>query len=142
MKLIKWALIGAGLYALVNKLNKPAATPVTATERGGGGTYASPKAASGLAAIFETREAADLAVEHLVQERGVERTAIFVEAVGDENSSGTDTSGGDHAAPQQGAREDAPLNGALRLTVAIGAAEQAVIEETLRVSGAKSVRAI
>jgi hypothetical protein len=37
---------------------------------------------------FATREKAELAVEHLVQEHGFERTDIFVAPKGDYNSSG------------------------------------------------------
>ncbi|SFB59434.1 hypothetical protein SAMN03159496_05526 [Rhizobium sp. NFR07] len=46
-------------------------------------------------ATFETREAADRAVEHLVQKHGVPRPDIFVQAARDANSSGTVPSGGD-----------------------------------------------
>jgi len=44
-------------------------------------------------AMFETREAADLAVEHLVQKNGLDRTDVFVQAAGHQNSSGVDVSG-------------------------------------------------
>jgi hypothetical protein len=37
---------------------------------------------------FAAREKAELAVEHLVQEHGFERTDIFVAAEGDDNSAG------------------------------------------------------
>lgn len=37
---------------------------------------------------FATREKAELAVEHLVQEHGFERTDIFISADGNENSAG------------------------------------------------------
>lgn len=38
---------------------------------------------------FKDRGAAELALEHLVQEIGLNRTAIFVAAQGSENSSGS-----------------------------------------------------
>lgn len=49
---------------------------------------------------FATREKAELAVEHLVQEHGVERTDIFVVADGADNSAGdTGNSEGAHNGP-------------------------------------------
>lgn len=44
---------------------------------------------------FATREAADFVVEHLVQEHGISRADIFVEASDLENTSGSAPSGGD-----------------------------------------------
>lgn len=46
-------------------------------------------------AIFETHEAADLAIEHLAQKHGIPRADIFVQAAHDENSAGSAPSGGD-----------------------------------------------
>lgn len=37
---------------------------------------------------FATRASAELAVERLVQEFGIERTDVFVSSAGDENSAG------------------------------------------------------
>ena len=39
-------------------------------------------------ASFSTREAADLAVEHLVQQQGVSRPDIFIQSATGENTSG------------------------------------------------------
>ncbi|MCE7798713.1 hypothetical protein LWE61_19470 [Sphingobium sufflavum] len=144
MKLIRWAIIGSALYALYSKMKKADAsqTRVAGANSGRQDGPENRDGAAGLAATFQTREAADLAVEHLVQEHGLDRNAIFVEAVGDENSAGRDVSGGDHAAAGQGARRDGPLNGELRLTVAITTAEQAIVEETLQSNGATSIRVI
>jgi len=41
-----------------------------------------------ITASFATRHSAERAVEHLVQEHKVERTDIFVQAAGEENSAG------------------------------------------------------
>jgi hypothetical protein len=59
----------------------------------------------------------------------VDRSAIFVEAVGNENSAGTKFSGGDAASgnPSSKARKDAALNGALRLTVPTTDTDAAVL---------------
>ena len=44
---------------------------------------------------FNTREAADRAIEHLVQELGIDRTDVFVQAKDGANTAGTAPSGGD-----------------------------------------------
>jgi hypothetical protein len=43
---------------------------------------------STLVAEFDTRRAAELAVEHVVQECGVSRGDVFVQPTGGDNSSG------------------------------------------------------
>ncbi len=48
-----------------------------------------------ISAIFETREAADHAIEHLVQQHGLNRADVFVEAQGARNTAGTRPSGSD-----------------------------------------------
>ncbi|GLV23052.1 hypothetical protein TomMM35A_28940 [Sphingobium sp. TomMM35A] len=58
---------------------------------------------------FSTRREAELAVEHLVQEHGFERTDIFIEPKGSNNSVGEEISGSDAAAPLEEERDDAPL---------------------------------
>ncbi|KAK0332119.1 hypothetical protein LTR94_026168, partial [Friedmanniomyces endolithicus] len=66
-----------------------------------------------LKAQFDTRRDAELAVERLVQEYGVERTDIFVAPKGDENSAGVRASGADEkaGAPSVEARDDGALTG-------------------------------
>jgi len=44
---------------------------------------------------FATREEAERAVEHLVQEHGINPADVFVRAQGQRNSAGTETSGAD-----------------------------------------------
>ncbi len=72
-----------------------------------------------LKANFETRREADMTVERLVQECGIERTDIFVFAEGSENSAGEDKAGSDTEAgsPSPDDRDDAVLEG--RITVSI-----------------------
>ncbi|UAK25566.1 hypothetical protein [Sphingomonas nostoxanthinifaciens] len=43
-----------------------------------------------ITATFSTRRQADLAIEQLVQEHGIDRSAIFVTPVGDDNSAGSE----------------------------------------------------
>jgi bifunctional non-homologous end joining protein LigD len=46
-------------------------------------------------ATFDTREAADLAVEHLVQQHGISRPDIFIQSATNRNTTGSRPSGGD-----------------------------------------------
>ena len=48
-----------------------------------------------IAATFETRRDAEMAVEHLVQEHRIDRKAVTIAPVSDENSAGTATAGAD-----------------------------------------------
>lgn len=72
-----------------------------------------------LKTTFATRRDAELAVERLVQEHGIERSNIFIAPEGDANSSGEAVSGSDRAsgAPGDGARSDAALNGRIAVSV-------------------------
>lgn len=65
-------------------------------------------------ARFSTRAAADRAVEHLVQQLGIDPTNVDIQPVGASNSAGETPSGGD-AGPNK--RKDSPLAGALLVTV-------------------------
>ncbi|WP_298692095.1 hypothetical protein [uncultured Sphingomonas sp.] len=75
--------------------------------------------ATTLKAHFETRRDADMTVERLVQEFGVERTDIFVTTTGGENSAGEETAGSDGEAgqPAPEARDDAALHGPIEVSV-------------------------
>jgi hypothetical protein len=66
---------------------------------------------------FASRTQADLAIERLVQEIGIERTDIFVSAEGPENSAGNTLAGADGQTIGQAARDDAPLAGAILVSV-------------------------
>ena len=74
-----------------------------------------------LNATFETRREAEMTVERLVQEHGLERTDIFITAAGDENTAGEEQAGSDGEAgePSPEARDDSPLNGAVSVSVDI-----------------------
>lgn len=61
-------------------------------------------------ATFDTREAAELAVEHLVQLRGILRPDIFIQSATTENTAGSASSGSD-ASHDGEARTDAALEG-------------------------------
>ncbi|RYG41425.1 hypothetical protein EON79_20805 [bacterium] len=77
-----------------------------------------------LTAQFETRREAEMTIERLVQEHGIERTDIFVVAAGQENTAGEETAGEETAGSDAKAgeasveeRHDAALNGAIEVSV-------------------------
>jgi len=74
-----------------------------------------------LRARFETRREAEMTIERLVQEHGIERGAIVVAAAGEENSAGGETAGSDAKAgePATPERHDAALNGSIEVSVDI-----------------------
>ncbi len=91
-------------------------------------------------ATFKTREAADLAIEHLVQQHGVSRPDIFVQPVASNNSAGSASSGGD-VGNNGDVRTDAPLEGEIEVSADIAASKIAAVQRSLgdldamRVSG-------
>jgi hypothetical protein len=74
-----------------------------------------------LNATFDTRRDAEMAVERLVQEYGVERTDIFITTDGADNSAGAEEAGADTAAgrPSPEDRDDAELGGRIAVSVDI-----------------------
>lgn len=70
---------------------------------------------------FDTRREAEMAVERLVQDYGVERTDVFISAAGDENTAGTEASGADVESGHPDTEVDAKpaLNGAITVSVDI-----------------------
>ena len=86
-------------------------------------------------AVFETREAADLAVEHLVQQHGVSRPDIFVQSTTDQNTSGVRPSGGDKSHEFEN-RDDGALGGEIEVSADISASQIAKVQRTLGDAGA------
>jgi hypothetical protein len=131
MALTRLAVLGAVGYGIYHYFQRP--KPVSAGTR----TH------DGLAAIYKTRAQAELAVEHLVQELHVDRSAIFVEPVEENNTSGVQVSGGDAPSGEDGsrARGDAPLKGAIRVTVATTEHKVAALRGALTQAGATSIQA-
>jgi len=91
-------------------------------------------------ATFKTREAAELAVEHLVQQHGIAHPDIFVQPVGSKNSAGSAPSGGD-VIDEGEVRTDAPLDGEIEVSADIAASQIAAVQrsfgdlDAIRVSG-------
>jgi hypothetical protein len=94
---------------------------------------------STLIAEFDTRRAAELAVERVVQEFGVPRSDVFVQPTGSDNTSGNRPAGADAKAapmPEQGGK----FKGAIEVSVDLHGEETTQIEDALKSAGAKSVR--
>lgn len=70
---------------------------------------------------FDTRREADMTIERLVQEFGIERTEIFVFAEGSESSAGEEKAGSDTEAgsPSPDDRDDAALKGSITVSIDI-----------------------
>lgn len=88
-----------------------------------------------ISAMFATREAADRAVEHLVQQCGIARANVFVQARESANTAGIFPSGGDATRP------DAPLHGEIEVSADISNREIMRAEHALRDAGARNVMA-
>ncbi|MBO9171875.1 hypothetical protein [Rhizobium sp. L245/93] len=86
-------------------------------------------------ATFATRAAADLAVEHLVQQHGIARPDIFIQSTTAENTVGTSPSGGD-VSHQEGTRDDAPLGGEIEVSANIASSQITVVQRSLGEAGA------
>lgn len=88
-----------------------------------------------ITAVFETREAADLAVEHLVQQHGIARSDIFVQSASAKNTSGSAPSGGD-VSHDGSARSDAPLDGEIEVSADVSSSMIRAVQRTFGDVGA------
>lgn len=86
-------------------------------------------------ATFDTREAADLAVEHLVQQHGISRPDILIQSATDRNTTGSKPSGGD-ASHDCGSRNDAALEGEIEVSADIASDQIAAVQRSLGDAGA------
>ncbi|WP_366654642.1 hypothetical protein [Fodinicurvata sp. EGI_FJ10296] len=91
-------------------------------------------------ATFSTREAAEIAIERLVQEYGIDRADIFVQPADAENTAGSEPSGGD-VSEREGERSPfgAPLHGSVQVSADVSGDEIANAEAALRDAGASDV---
>lgn len=90
-------------------------------------------------ATFPSRREVELAVEHLVQEYGVERTDIFIEPAGSQNSSGDAPAGADVESGHPGEAADASgaaYEGQLVVSVDMNEDEEAAVQAAFREAGA------
>lgn len=85
---------------------------------------------STLTATFRTREEADLAVEHLVQQHGISRPDIFIQSSSSQNTTGTTSSRGDLE------RMDAPHQGEIEISVDLAVGKVSSVQRSLGDAGA------
>lgn len=95
-----------------------------------------------IVAYFDNRREAELAVEHLIQERGIERADIFLQAQGQANTAGVKAAGADIESGHPGvAKGGSPkLDGEIELSVDCHGGQQDMVLKTLKETGAKKVR--
>ncbi len=92
-------------------------------------------------ATFETRREAELAIEHLVQEHGIERDDVDVGTEGDQNTAGVESNGSDNETElEEGTEDEAALNGRITVAVTIDSEEAAeTVQEVLEEYGGDEV---
>lgn len=94
-----------------------------------------------ISGAFATREAADRAIEHLVQELGLDRTDIFVEPQSEDNSAGTSRSGSDAAQYlQEGSVFPPALEGSILVSADVEGQKLDDVEAKLRDLGASDIQ--
>ena len=95
-----------------------------------------------IVARFDTRRDAETAVEHLVQEHGIDRADIFVRAPGVANTAGSRAAGADiesgHAGVEK--RGQTELAGPIEVSVECEAGRATLVKSTLEKDGATSLR--
>jgi hypothetical protein len=96
-----------------------------------------------IVANFDTRRDAETAVEHLVQEHGIERADISVRAPGAANTAGTRAAGADVESghPGVGKHGTPQLSGPIEVCVECDAGRSTVVTSALQKAGATQLRA-
>src|SRR3546814_2360399 len=92
-------------------------------------------ASGGISASFASRREVELAVEHLVQEHGIERGVIFVEFTGEAGTTGTHIAAGDAASGEATTDERTDARDEIRLTVAVTDDQRPAVDRVLREAG-------
>lgn len=90
-------------------------------------------------AEFDTRRAAELAIERVVQEYGIARSDVFVQPAGSDNTAGSRPAGADAKSapqPEQGGK----LEGPIEVSVDFHGDDPRRIAEALKSAGGMSVR--
>jgi len=89
--------------------------------------------------LFETRRAAEIAVERMVQDRGLDRNRITAFADGEENSAGTVVSGADADDARAGEPVEGQRTGPIRVTAEVEEDDLATALDAFRDAGAMEV---
>lgn len=87
---------------------------------------------------FATREAAERAIEHLVQEHGIDRSDVFVAAAEAANTAGTAASERETSRAENSGL-DAALRGSIEVTADVSRSRIASAEQAFREAGAADV---
>jgi hypothetical protein len=85
--------------------------------------------------MWAIRKAADLALEHLVQQHGISRPDIFIQSATDRKTAGSVPSGGD-TFHEEGARKDAALEGDIVVSADIAVSQITAVQRSLGDAGA------
>jgi hypothetical protein len=94
---------------------------------------------STLIAEFDSRRAAELAVEHVVQECGVPRSDVFVQPTGSDNTAGKRPAGADaKSSPEP--EESGKLEGTIEVSVDFHGGDAKQVTDALKSAGAQSMR--
>jgi hypothetical protein len=96
-----------------------------------------------IVANFDTRRDAETAVEHLVQEHGIERADIFIRAPGTANTAGTRAAGADVESGHPGVETHGKpeLSGPIEVSVECDAGQTKMVRSALEKAGATQLRA-
>ena len=91
---------------------------------------------------FATRRDAETAVEHLVQEYGLERSDISIQAAGEANSAGIRPAGADIESGHPGVEKHGSpeLKGVIEVSVDCRRADRKIVEKAFMEAGVKQVR--
>ncbi len=94
-----------------------------------------------IVASFETRRDAELAVEHLVQQYGIGRSDVFIQAEGAANSVGSKIAGADVESGHPGVekRGNPAVNGPIEVSVDCQRVDLQKLERALKEIGARQV---
>lgn len=91
-----------------------------------------------IAAEFETRREAEMSVEHLVQEYGLDRGLISILPVDEENSAGSQVAGSDLDERRPRQDETQPvLSGRIKVSVQADESQKQNVLKTFRTYGGK-----
>ena len=91
---------------------------------------------------FPTRREVELAVEHLVQDYGIDRSDVFIQPHGGDNSAGVAATGADVESGHPGVEKhgDPALAGALEVSVDMNEDETDAVMASFRDAGATDVQ--
>ena len=90
-----------------------------------------------ISAAFETRREAEMVVEHLVQEHGLQPDAVEIVPASSKNSAGTEVSGSDKAGANQSGSPE--LGGRLVVTAHVDAAHEKAVVSSFEAHGGTPV---